>query len=463
MVERLPFAVGLLLTLITAATNIGFIALDDYVYNVSVVVPAQNFSVHSIIPLVDFRSPVPSLVLHSIAQVAFQLGMSQPTLQFRFVLMILGLFSFSTVFFTTMAITSGRTRQVAAWLLATFFLMPLLLSRPMYESLTIPYLFLSLYFACRYDQKGAMTHLVAAVFFVAVASMFRFQVGLCGIALFALVLWKRHLSHVIVLVTSGSVFFLLAGLPDWILKGEWHASLKGYVAFNLAHSSTFGVTPFYTYFLLFLGLSLPLVLFSRFRGLPWKIEYRPLLPALAYFAFFFVVHSAVPHKEERFMIPMVPLFVVLVAPLVSYLWEERWRRYLGLALNFLLLPVICLSEPQRNVISFVKYLDEHPELQTIISVDDTLVLFPEAFLRKVPKIVLAPSLDLSPFLRGADCETGVIVRRDIVARTGMALGKWKKISDFEPALFEGWFVKLNPKHNARRGPLELYRAAHCGG
>ena len=158
------------------------------------------------------------------------------------------------------------------------------------------------------------------------------------------------------------------------------------------------------------------------------------------------------------MIPMLPVFLMICAPLYEYAARTSWRFYFSLGLNLLLLVLVCFSEPQKNIIDLVLYLDDVPKLRRVVSVEDSLVVFPIAFMRKPPEHKSGGTSWFRPSL-AESCDSRVVIRpadRDAIDLHGFTLEK-----TFEPGWLEGQMVKLNPKHNARRGSLELYVASHC--
>ncbi|MBI4403789.1 MAG: hypothetical protein HY537_06495, partial [Deltaproteobacteria bacterium] len=78
----------------TGATNIGFIAVDDYWDVVSRITPAQYRTPESIIEKSGFRSPVPQLILFQISRLAFYLGVTEPAAQLKWILVFVAIFSF---------------------------------------------------------------------------------------------------------------------------------------------------------------------------------------------------------------------------------------------------------------------------------------------------------------------------------------------------------------------------------
>lgn len=462
------FALGLTMYVVTAATNLGFIALDDYESGIAPVVPAQNQVVSQIIAASDFRSPIPSLTLLSISKFAYALGVTDPASQFRLVLVVLAVFSFLTnaicaaKIFRLAQPAEPVYRAVVLFLVGFYFLCPLFMTRPLIEAMSAPFITASAYFACRYYARPNWKSLTSALLFVTLASVYRFQAGVCAIALALTVVATGRWKDLCLLFGGGLFLFGLTGAVDGWMKGAFHYSLIAYVKFNLAHSSTFGTPPFYMFALLFLGLSIPPVFLTRYRHLNWVKEYLPILPAVLYFAVFVGSHSLVPHKEERFMVPILPVYLILLTPLATYLLTSatgRWRWKLFVALNFVLLAFASFNVPQNNIVGLARYLHYHPAIKTITGVEDTLVLFPQAFVLhpvKERKLGIGDLAQLS-----TSCDEAVAVRRDIRERAGNALDGFRQLAAFQPGFLEAIAVKLNPRNNARRGAIELLTPSHC--
>lgn len=438
---------GLALFVGTGLINPGLVAMDDYFMLVANAVPSQHLTAAQVIASADIRSPLPSLVAFGLARVALWLGWTSPTAQLRFVLAVLGGFSFGMLTLGLKLLYEDlSTRRMATVLTCFYFLTPLLLSRLMVESLAAPFLFVSAAFATR-------RRFVTALVFLSVAAVLRPQAGVCVLALFAMVRRPRDLF---ILLGAGIALFVLTGLPDLVLRGSFHRSLVLYVDYNLHHSSDYGTTPFYMPLLLFVALTLPPFSIARFKGFEWRSEYRPYLPALAYLAIFVGAHALVPHKEERFFIPILPLYLALLAPLAQSLAEIPWRRNGWLALNGILLVLAVTNTPQKNVLDLVAYLERTPRITKIVGVEDTLVLYPDAFLTRKLATALVKKEDDVP----AVCGTVVVVRKDLESATAITR-TWKKVREFSPAFLESIVVRLNPGPNRRRGTLSLFAPAAC--
>ena len=108
---------------------------------------------------------------------------------------------------------------------------------------------------------------------------------------------------------------LLAGVLDWATMGRFAGTILNQLARGEAISRTYGVSPFAEYFYKIpdlLGWStlvalLPLALLAGYSR-P-NARARELFTATAPGVFLFLaVHMAIPHKEIRFLLPLVPAF-----------------------------------------------------------------------------------------------------------------------------------------------------------
>ncbi|NBX76091.1 MAG: hypothetical protein EBQ92_06010, partial [Proteobacteria bacterium] len=225
----------------------------------------------------------------------------------------------------------------------------------------------------------------------------------------------------------------------------------------------YGVTPFYTFLLLFLGLSLPPSFLGNYKGFNWREKYNSLIPVLFFFFTFVVAHSLIPHKEERFMVPVLILFLVLLTPLAHFwIFEKRsfWRVAYFCVLNFTLLPLASFSVPQNNVISLVRFFNDHEEIETVYAFEDAVVLEPKAFsLRKFKAVPFTQ--EISHFTVEQGCRSVLAVREDKY-KTHPDFGTGFPIRGiFKPGPLEALLVRLNPRQNARRGSIYLLAPRGC--
>lgn len=453
---------GLLTYLCTAWFNIGIIASDDYEFGIARIVPAQNWTALSIIHASGIRSPIPNLVLFAFTKTAFFLGFKDPVTQLRFALLFVGLFSYlvySTFSFAYFREDENKS-SVALFLLSFYFLAPMIFTRPLIENLSAPFLFISCWAACEYFKKPQLKHLFISVATLTLACTFRFQAISCATALVLVVVIKRSWRDILPLILAGLLGLFLSGTLDWIYKGGFHASFLAYSRYQAENIHRFGAQPAYVFVALFLGLSMPPLLFQRYHNFSWRTHYSNLVPALLFWFIFTLAHSVVVHKEERFMVPMLPIFFILLTPLATYTWKHSKRRTtIFYALNFSLLPLASLNASQTNLINAARFVAHHPEFKSVVGVDGTLFNFPNAFIPRPLTIKDISSADLT---KGTAFQCGeiLLIRKDI--RESIAKLEYMQfLGSSEPGFLEWVVIKLNPSKNKRRGPIEFYAHNNC--
>ncbi|MBK7382763.1 MAG: glycosyltransferase family 39 protein [Flavobacteriales bacterium] len=272
---------------------------------------------------------------------------------------------------------------VIAWrtglFLALFCFMPFLAVRNLVEVACIPFLMLGAWRLIRSTDGPTWKDALIAGVWIGLAMNVRFQtiffaVG-PGLALLFQRRWMQAFSYGAgVLIPLG----VIQGGIDFFLWGRPFAELTQYVMYNLANTTTYGVLPWYNYLLLLAGIFIPplslAVLFGFFR------RTSPLLLWLPVFLFL-AIHSYFPNKQERFLLPIVPLFFVLGFVAweqwrnASQWWSARiglWRGGLVFAwsINLLLLPVLSTTYSKRSRVEALYSLRAQGPITGLI-LDDT--------------------------------------------------------------------------------------------
>jgi len=462
---------GAALYAVTAITNLGIVAIDDYASLMRYFLPAQDHSISGIAHATGFRSPVPVVAHFALARLALALGFVHPLSQLRFNLLVLGLLAFGLMAWAGHRLFAGyedadrrRHRTTFALLLGFYFLAPVVFTRPMIESLAAPWVLVAAAATAQYLREGERRWLVAGVVAVTIAATMRPQAGVVVLALPVVIAMRRRWADLAVFGAAALAGFMATGLIDLALVGGFHQSLRAYVRYNVSTSSTFGVAPWYRFILLFLGLSLPPVFLARYQGLDWRARYQPLLPVVLMFGLFVAAHSAVPHKEERFAIPALPLFLVLLTPLAVHLLTtpgQRWRVALFALLNGVGLVVVVNSPPQQNVLRLAAWLDQRPGLGTVVIAQPNILL-PRAFVRHAVLWRTGPEAADSVLGRPMDCATVIVsLAESGFARRLAESPAHRQIARFTPGVLEAAVVWLNPRHNARRGPIVVFAVEGC--
>ncbi len=444
--------------LMVAWFNPGFIAVDDYASNIEIIVPAQSTNFSTIVAASDFRPPFANLAFYSITRLAQILGVEHPETQLAILRCLIALVGLGLFALSTCKLSDGGNLDSAIFL-GLFFLSPLLFTRVLIEGVSAPWLLASAALASAYWRTGLRRELLFSLACLSIATLFRYQNGVVLPALLLTVIlrrdWRGRWRDLLVVGFMSLAIFSMVGLADLWLKGHFHGSLQSYVAYNFAHSSSYGVSPVYSYPALFGVFCIPFIILGR--GINWASAYRGRVPVFLFFAFFLIAHSLVPHKEERFMIPILPIFIILLMPL----WHHAKQMARILPLNFLIglnglfLVTISFNTPQRNVIGIAEYLNGHPEIRTLYGISDTLAVFPRAYLaRPVTELRTESFVRVTP-----DCFTLIACRSDLL--NNLSHEGFEVVAVTRPGLTESLVIRLNPKRNSRRGPIQLFRVRGC--
>jgi hypothetical protein len=248
---------------------------------------------------------------------------------------------------------------------------------------------------------------------------------------------------------------VVQGGIDLVLWGRPFAEITEYVLYNLANTTTYFDQPWYNYLLLLAGIFIPplslAVLFGFFRRTSPLLLWLPVLLFLAF-------HSYFPNKQERFLLPIVPLFFVLgyVAweqwRSTSSWWQARaglWRGAMRFtwALNAVLLLVLTVSYSKRSRVEAMYALRSLPDVRGIV-VEDTA----------------EGEAPLPPIFYWGKWDAVVIPWTDPKADLGLELGKHDPAHRPNMVLFFGEedIDARRTRIEASMGPLEPVGSARPG-
>lgn len=240
-----------------------------------------------------------------------------------------------------LACAQGASERAAAIAATVFSLMGLAVfigPRPMGEGLSA--LPITVAFALLFGAP-TRTRLVVAGALLAFAVGLRIQNGLFAVLALPLPLRRPGgRGHALVLLGTLGVGAALYGLVDLLTWGEWFHSARVYLRFNVVEgrASMFGTAPFFHYLTSFVtaeGVTIvPLALLSAIGAA--RARWLPLTIVV-----FAVGHSFIPHKELRFLFPIVPLLCAHAAVGLDLVKPWVQRATLGLAvLSLALLPTL---------------------------------------------------------------------------------------------------------------------------
>ncbi|MCP3139335.1 glycosyltransferase family protein [Pyxidicoccus xibeiensis] len=161
--------------------------------------------------------------------------------------------------------------------------------------------------------KGASRRaLGAGASLLGLAVLLRLQNGIFCVGLLGVLAAQRRWRPAGEALAVLAGWALAYGLLDWLTWGRWFHSALVYLDFNVLRdgASAWGTAPFSYYGrVLFKGMGAV----SLLAGALALLAARRAPGLLAVAALFFVLHALQPHKELRFLVPVLPLFAALAA------------------------------------------------------------------------------------------------------------------------------------------------------
>jgi hypothetical protein len=309
---------------------------------------------------------------------------NDPQVKMLIVRVLHGAFSLITVYYgyrIVETLAEKRSARLAGMLLAICYFMPWTSVRNLAESTCIPFVMLGFWQMIRTGniRKPFWTYFVTGIFF-GLATDVRYQLILfpAGVSILLLLHWKWKETMGIVVGVFCS-FLLVQTLIDLVIWGYPFAEFVGYISVNITDRNSYFNLPWYNYFLTVGGILLPplsLFLFYGFiRG--WKKYLLIFFPAALFFAF----HSFFPNKQERFILPFIPFFIMAGSMgYYQYIASSRFwsgRKKLLRAswifiwvVNTILLVGLTFMYSKRSRVESMYYLSKYPYVKNIIMEDE---------------------------------------------------------------------------------------------
>jgi len=435
--------------------NFGFFASDEYWTGITRYIPAQTSSIAHLIGPDDVKAPTQLLPFHALAQAALSIGIVRPFVQYQVMLTILALISTAILFLAFSQWPMGQSlRRIGFALLGFHFATAIAFTRPMFEALSAPLVAAAAVSAIWYDRRPRFRYLAFGAAFSTMAFLLRPQTGVIALTFVLLPLWKKKWRDVFGIAAVGALCFIVSGFIDESLTGGFHASLRRVLTYNVEHGSEYGAQP--VWFFLPLIFLLGLGFWTTPSFFHWKIQrdvwrQKSLLVMLGLFVF---VHSLFANKFERFLIPMIPVILFLIAPAIAEILrtpQMKLRRWSLLAVNGLFFFGAVFFEPQAPLLALVRFANSNPAMTAFVSLDETITWYPSVFQDR--------PVSLRTVNSGApgnlDCREAFVVplpKADEILQKNPSLHPLQTI---QPGPIDWLAYHLNPSHNQRRAPLEI--------
>lgn len=329
---KLILFVGLVFRLIAAIFSEGFAFQDDHFLVIEIAQHWVDGIPNEWLPA--FGAKIPSghsLFYAGLHYYFFEglklLGITNPELKMFLVRFIHAIYSMAIIYYgfkIANLISTNKTAITAGWLLSIFWIFPLLSVRNLVEVVSIPPIMFAIYIILKHRKTVNFWQFIFIGFIAGISFSFRFQtilmLGGIGLALFLQKEFSKALQFGLGVFLSIALF---QGVVDYLVWGKPFAEFIEYTNYNLHHSAEYPNGPWYNYTLLILGLFIVPLSFYLFYGNIYRFKKYLLLSLPA--AMFFIFHSYFPNKQERFILTMLPLFIIVgIAGWNEFIETSNW-------------------------------------------------------------------------------------------------------------------------------------------
>ena len=263
-------------------------------------------------------------------------------------------------------LSNRKNAVTVGWILALLWLLPFMSVRNLVEMACIPFLMWGIWVLL--DSKAKYAAIWAGML-VGIAVSFRYQVGVysAGVALYYL-LKKEYRLMLFFFIGNVATFTILQGGIDFFIWGVPFKEFLGYVNYNMHEGTEY--LPNHNYFMylyvLFGVMLFPfglLVGFGFFRSA--RNQWFLFLPTFLFILF----HTFYPNRQERFILTVLPLFIIL--GVIGYqslienktankLWKFSYRFFWVLNIPLLFLLSFTSSKISRINAMYALYGNSKP-------------------------------------------------------------------------------------------------------
>lgn len=441
----------------TLLINDGFMGTDEYWTGITRYVPAQTQNPSNILKSDDVKSPSQILPLLATSKVALAFGIESPYAQYRFVQIFWAL-ACTILFLFCLFYYLNPQDFVWALVVFTFYCAaPFAFTRPMYESLSAPFVLTSALALRKHMETFKTRDLIISVVAITLAYCFRPQTGIAALGLLGFSWVYSSKKQFIYASVLGLVCFASLGFVDLWILGEWHKSLKDILIYNVKFGATYSVQPWYFYITLSLAiLMIPFFISRHFLEII-KQNFFSQKVFWVYIILILGLHSFFPQKWERFALPVLPLFLLILSDWIKDFWQKGSTIRISIlaAFHILLLVPASFFPAQKNLIEMSLHLNDQPNILNLYRLNKSPEWITEVFiLRKDYQWI-----EISGLPEVLQCSDRVIMNeKDFEA---MPPSNFVVDQIFQTNLIEKLTYHMNPTKNIRRTPLYLLKSKNC--
>lgn len=322
------------------------------------------------------------------------LGIEQPEIQMLFIRIIHAVYSLLTVYFAfriTDILSNRKNAVTVGFLLAFIAILPNFSVRNLVEIVCMPPLLGGMLLLLKHVPLTDRTlagiqlqspssepvstlnwrYLFIAAFIMGLAVGFRYQTGL-WVALVGVVIAIQNSFRAFVIFGAVSFLaFFVTQIDDVILwGGEPFQHLRGYFEYNKKNALNYPGSPWA--YLSFIGVFIlpPVSIFLTTGFLAsWRKQAIIVIPTLGFLLF----HILYPNKQERFILPALPFFIIAGVAgwnRIAEKWQNsKWHSAswkIFWTLNTIAMLTLCFTYSKKSRVEAMNYLYEAGDCSNFI-------------------------------------------------------------------------------------------------
>ncbi len=295
------------------------------------------------------------------------IGIVDPKILMLINRLIHGLFSLLIVFHgykITKRLSNKKNAITVGWILALLWILPFLSVRNLVEITCIPFLMWGFWMTIKNESSSRF---IWAGLLIGMAISFRYQLGVFALGMAVVYFFQKRFQAFFhfslgVLIT----FSVTQGLVDYLIWKKPFAEFIAYFTYNTNEGTAYIPNNNYLmYYLILMGAFL--VPFGVVLGIgffkSWKKYLTLFIPVLLFILF----HTIYPSKQERFILPVLPLFLTL--GIIGFetlkekeawqkFWNFSWKSFWILNIPLMLLASFTYSKKSRVETMYYFYQNE---------------------------------------------------------------------------------------------------------
>ncbi|WP_018479573.1 glycosyltransferase family 39 protein [Pontibacter roseus] len=372
--------VAFVIRMLAAFFSKGFAFHDDHF---DVITIAQNWVYGLPSWLNEPMPPRHSMFYAGIHYVLFYLlegiGITNPDTKMTVVRVLHGLYSLLIVYYgykITERLSNQANARIVGLMLALMWFMPFMSVRNLVEMVCIPPFLAAFYLMLKAeDGKRAWRYFAAGALF-AVAFVFRYHTALFPAGAGLVLLYRRQWKEILWLSLGFlAMATLIQGTIDYVFFDYPFHSVVTYFLYNTENAYEYSTGPVYRFALTILGFMVPPLSVYLVLGYSRTAKIAPMLFWAG--VVFFVAHSLFPNKQERFILPLFPLIMILGVigwqdfvrqsrfwqgrkKLLAASWTFFWILNIAVAIG------MAITYTKKSRVAPLVYLSEKQEMDAIL-------------------------------------------------------------------------------------------------